>query len=66
MNKQLEEGEAAQPVATVSKVVLGTFLEDLAKIEGFKDVAANLKKVVIDDGVFAEPAIRAAMFPDAL
>ena len=61
-----EDGEASQPVATVSKAVLGTFLEDLAKIEGFKDVAANLKKVVIDDGVFAEPAIRAAMFPDAL
>lgn len=66
MDNQPEESGPAQPVATVSKAVLGTFLEDLAKVEGFKDIAANLKKVVIDDGVFAEPAIRAAMFPDAL
>ena len=65
MDTQSEEGRPVQLVATVSKAVLSTFLVDLAKTEGFADVAANLKKVVIDDGVFAEPAIRAAMFPDA-
>jgi hypothetical protein len=65
MDEQSEASEAPHPVATVSKVVLSAFLEDLAKIEGFKDIAANLEKVVINDGVFAEPAIRAAIFPDA-
>lgn len=64
MDEQIENEGSAQPVATVSKAVLGIFLENLAKTEDFKDVAANLKKVVIEDGVFAEPAVRAAMFPD--
>ena len=65
MSEQSEEKGAPQPVATVSKAVLGAFLEDVAKNEGFEDVASTLKKVVIEDGVFAEPAIRAAIFPDA-
>jgi hypothetical protein len=64
MDEQAENEGSAQPLATVSKAVLGSFLDDLAKIEGFQEVAANLKKVVIEDGVFAEPAIRAAIFPD--
>lgn len=58
--------EVSDPVNTVAKAVLGEFMEDIAKIDGFKDVAANLKKVVIEDGVFAEPAIRAAIFPEVL
>lgn len=64
MDEQAEDDGSTQSVATVSKAVLGSFLEDLAKIEGFQDVATNLKKAVIEDGVFAEPVIRAAMFPD--
>lgn len=58
--------EVSDPVTTVAKAVLGEFMEDIAKIDGLKDVAANLKKVVIEDGVFAEPAIRAAIFPEVL
>lgn len=66
MNEQSELNDLSDPVTTVAKAVLGEFLDDIAKIEGFKDVAANLKKVVIEDGVFAEPAIRAAIFPEVL
>ena len=44
MSEQSEEKGAPQPVATVSKAVLGAFLEDLAKNEGFEDVASTLKK----------------------
>lgn len=66
MDEQPELKDVPEPVTTVAKAVLGEFLEDIAKIEGFKDVAANLSKVVIEDGVFAEPAIRAAIFPEVL
>ena len=66
MDEQPEPKDVSDPVTTVAKAVLGEFLDAIAKIEGFKDVAANLKKVVIEDSVFAEPAIRAAIFPEVL
>ncbi len=65
MSEQSEDNGSPQPVATVSKAVLGAFLDDLSKNQGFEDIASTLKKVVIEDGVFAEPAIRVAIFPDA-
>lgn len=65
MDEKSQESELAHPVATVSKAILNSFIEELAKTEGFADAAANLRKAVIDDGVFAEPVIRAAIFPDA-
>jgi len=50
---------------TVSETVLLAYFAELSKVEGFKEVAENLKKVIVDDKVYAEPAIRAAMFPES-
>ena len=54
-----------QVVPTVTSSVLGAFFEALSKEEDLADLAAGLRKLVLDDGVFAEPAIRTVMFPDA-
>ena len=61
-----EEGSESQDkVSTVAEAVLNTFFEALAKTDDLTEISANLKKVVLGDGVFAEPALRAALFPDA-
>lgn len=60
--------EAAEPPAKVKSVaaaILGEFFDTLEKEEGLAEVALRLRKAVLDDGVFAEPSIRAALFPDA-
>lgn len=54
-----------QLVPAVTSSVLGAFFDALAKEEDLADLAVGLRKLVLDDGVFAEPAIRAVMFPDA-
>jgi uncharacterized protein with PhoU and TrkA domain len=65
MNEECQESAISQPLATVSKAVLTSFLKELASTEGLSDAAANLTKAVLEDGVFAEPVIRAAILPDA-
>ena len=50
---------------SVSANILGQFFAALEKEDGLADVAPKLRKVVLDDGVFAEPSIRAAILPDA-
>lgn len=52
-------------VKSVAATILGEFFDVLQADEGLEEVAARLRKVVLDDGVFAEPLIRAALFPDA-
>jgi hypothetical protein len=52
-------------VKSVSATILGEFFDELAKDESLTDIAMKLRKTVLDEGVFAEPAIRAALFPDA-
>ena len=59
------EGSSEEKVGTVAGAVLTTFFDELAKTDDLADIAANLKKLVLDDGVFAEPAVRAVLFPDA-
>ncbi len=59
--------EAAGPPAKVKSVagaILGEFFDALAKEEGFGEIAPRLRKVVLQEGVFAEPSIRAVLFPD--
>lgn len=59
--------EAAEPpakVKSVSAAILGEFFDTLEKEEGLAEVAPRLRKAVLDDGLFAEPSIRAALFPD--
>lgn len=68
MNTTEDQDEAAEPpakVKSVSATLLGEFFESLEEEEGFGEIAPRLRKVVLEDGVFAEPAIRAALFPDA-
>jgi len=64
-----EDAEKPEPqpgaVTTVAKSVLSVFFDELAKIENMADIAGGLRKVVLVDGVFTEPALRAALFPDA-
>lgn len=60
-----ESSDADEKVGTVASAVLTTFFDALAKTDDLADIAANLKKIVLNDGVFAEPAVRAALFPDA-
>ena len=59
------ESDETQKVTSVATTVLGTFFDELAGMDDFAETAANLKKLVLEDGVFAEPAVRAALFPDA-
>ncbi|MGE8942763.1 hypothetical protein ACO2I3_12685 [Leptospira interrogans] len=64
--QQPDDPIATQPVASVSATILSCFFDELAKDEQLSDVAPELRKLVLDDGVFAEAAIRAALFRDAL
>jgi len=52
-------------VTPVSTNILDEFFNALANEEGLGEVASRLRKVIAQDNVFAEPAIRAALFPDA-
>lgn len=61
-----EDGsDSDEKIGTVAGAVLTTFFDELAKRDDLADIAANLRKIVLDDGVFAEPALRAILFPDA-
>lgn len=61
----VDSSDSDEKVGTVASAVLTTFFDALAKTDDLADIAANLKKIVLEDGVFAEPAVRAALFPDA-
>ena len=68
MNTTKDQDEAAEPstkVKSVAATILGEFFDTLENEEGFGEIAPRLRKVVLEDGVFAEPSIRAALFPDA-
>ena len=68
MNITEDQDEAAEPPAKVKSVaanILGEFFDILEKEEGFDEIAPRLRKIVLEDGVFAETSIRAALFPEA-
>ncbi|MBU1316281.1 MAG: hypothetical protein KJ947_07555 [Alphaproteobacteria bacterium] len=68
MDTTESKAHAAEPPVTVKSVaatILGEFFDVLQAEDGFDEVGARLRKVVLEDGVFAEPSIRAALFPDA-
>jgi len=54
----------AEMVGTVASSVLGKFFDELGAIDDLSDVATSLKNLVLDDGVFAEPAVRGILFAD--
>ncbi|WP_156332769.1 MULTISPECIES: hypothetical protein [unclassified Chelatococcus] len=59
-----EAAEQPAKVKAVAATILGEFFDVLEKEEGFGEVAPRLRKVILEDGVFAEPSIRAVLFPD--
>ena len=59
------ESEESPKVTSVATTVLTAFFDELSKLEDYAETAVNLKKLVLEDGVFAEPSVRAALFPDA-
>ena len=65
-SNEISDAAPASKVTTVSSSILNQFFDELAKDKSLSDVASKLRKIVLDDGVFAEPAIRAALVPDAL
>ncbi|MCJ7996904.1 hypothetical protein J5N58_20785 [Rhizobium cremeum] len=68
MDTTSNEDSVVEPtvqVKSVAATILGEFFDALQAEEGFEDVANRLRKVVLEDGVFAEPSVRTALFPDA-
>jgi hypothetical protein len=62
---KIETAEATTTVKSVAATILSEFFDVLEKEKGLGEVALNLRKVVLDDAIFAEPSIRTALFPDA-
>ena len=62
---QATGADDATPVTTVAGGVLGAFFDELEKSEELKEKGGKLRSLVLGDGVMAEPAIRAILFPDA-
>ncbi|WFU31324.1 hypothetical protein QA635_32905 [Bradyrhizobium brasilense] len=68
MDTTEDQVEAAEPPAKVKSVaatILREFFQVLEKEEDLGDVARGLRKVVLEEGILHESAIRAALFPDA-
>ncbi len=65
MSDQTEDVELnpTPKVATVSAIILGQFFDALAQDAAFSEVASKLRKIVLEDGVFSESAIREILFP---
>lgn len=63
-DKANEGADTPGKVKSVAAAILGEFFDILEKEEGFDEIAPGLRKVVLEDGVFAEPSIRAALFPE--
>jgi hypothetical protein len=65
MAEEQEIVAEGEEVTTVARSILSTYFAELAQVDGFTDIAARLRKVVLDDGVFADAQLRAALFDDA-
>lgn len=52
-------------MTTVAGAVLSSFFDELARVDDFGECAEQLRKLVLVDGVFAELAVRNALFPDS-
>jgi hypothetical protein len=63
--EEVQDAADVAPVATVASSVLGAFIDELEKTDGLTDKAGKLRALVLGDGVMAEPAVRAILFPDA-
>jgi len=64
LSEQPEGGDEQIRVTTVAGAVLSCFFDELARVDDFVECADQLRKLVLVDGVFAEPAVRNTLFPD--
>ena len=65
LSDQLASSGAQARVTTVARVILSSFFDELARLNDFGECAEQLRKHVLVDGVFAEPTVRNALFPDS-
>ncbi|MDB5466921.1 MAG: hypothetical protein JWQ46_1683 [Phenylobacterium sp.] len=68
MTDETQSEESASTGTTPSSVahgVLESFFKRLGETDGYTDVAVRLRKVVVEDGNFAEAALRTAIFGDS-
>ena len=54
------------PIGTVSRKILVAVFDHMATEDKLADVAPRLRKVVLEDGLMSDAALRAAMFADEL
>ena len=47
---------------SVAARILGSFIDAVAQVDGFEDVATRLRKTVIEDRQLTEVALREALF----
>lgn len=69
MDANENQDEAVEPLGQVKSVaaaILSEFFDTLEKEDGFSDISPRLRKIILEDGIFAETAIRAALFPEVL
>jgi hypothetical protein len=59
----IELDDPSIKVTSVSASILSAFFDELAKTDTLQELAEPLRKLVLDDNVFAESAVKAAMFP---
>lgn len=59
-----KDEQDAPPSVSVSANILGRFFDTLEQDQDLAVVAPSLRKLVLDDGVFAEPSIKATLFGD--
>ena len=64
--KRVRDESGCVSVAPVARIVLSTFFDALEQTDDLKDQAAQLRKLVLDDNVVAEPLVRAILFPGEL
>lgn len=64
LSEQPEGGDEQIRVTTVAGAVLSSFFDELARVDDFVECAEQFRKLVLVDGVFAEPAVRNILFPD--
>lgn len=65
MEKPGSEWEGVIKTGSVAEGILSKFFDALKTVEELAEIAPGLRKTVLEDGIFAEPAVRAALFPDA-
>lgn len=57
-----EENQAARGNGSIAHNIIGGFLDDLSKLEGYVEIAPKLEAVLLSGNKLTEMALRLAMF----